>query len=216
MKKLLRILWILIVLVAAFFVIKTQTTRFEWTPTTMLANPASVYCEQQSGTLEIVTDASGAQSGICHLVDGTICEEWAYFRGECHTTSPGQACTEEAKLCPDGSAVGRTWPNCEFAPCPGEEPTACTMQYDPVCASVAVQCVKAPCQTIEQTFWNMCVMNANKLATFLHKGECTADKTDGTSCPLLSAPSPDFCVWGTIISRGKDAKGCDLPPLCQK
>lgn len=35
------------------------------------------------------------------------------------------ACTEEAKVCPDGSAVGRTGPNCEFATCPdsvkGEE-----------------------------------------------------------------------------------------------
>lgn len=29
------------------------------------------------------------------------------------------ACTEEAKLCPDGTAVGRTGPNCAFAPCPG-------------------------------------------------------------------------------------------------
>src|SRR6185503_18234909 len=29
-----------------------------------------------------------------------------------------QACTEEARICPDGSAVGRTGPNCEFAPCP--------------------------------------------------------------------------------------------------
>lgn len=28
------------------------------------------------------------------------------------------ACTMEAKLCPDGSAVGRTGPNCEFAECP--------------------------------------------------------------------------------------------------
>ena len=28
------------------------------------------------------------------------------------------ACTSDAKLCPDGSAVGRTGPNCEFAPCP--------------------------------------------------------------------------------------------------
>ena len=28
------------------------------------------------------------------------------------------ACTMEAKLCPDGSAVGRTGPNCEFAKCP--------------------------------------------------------------------------------------------------
>lgn len=31
-----------------------------------------------------------------------------------------QACTEEAKICPDGSAVGRSGPNCEFAPCPKE------------------------------------------------------------------------------------------------
>ncbi len=28
------------------------------------------------------------------------------------------ACTMDAKICPDGSAVGRTGPNCEFAPCP--------------------------------------------------------------------------------------------------
>ncbi len=40
--------------------------------------------------------------------------------------SPGEgedepiACTMEAKICPDGSAVGRSGPNCEFAPCPGE------------------------------------------------------------------------------------------------
>lgn len=30
----------------------------------------------------------------------------------------GRACTMEAKLCPDGSSVGRIGPNCEFAPCP--------------------------------------------------------------------------------------------------
>lgn len=28
------------------------------------------------------------------------------------------ACSQEAKICPDGSSVGRTGPNCEFAPCP--------------------------------------------------------------------------------------------------
>lgn len=27
-------------------------------------------------------------------------------------------CTQEVKMCPDGSAVGRTGPNCEFAACP--------------------------------------------------------------------------------------------------
>ena len=30
------------------------------------------------------------------------------------------ACTRELKICPDGTGVGRTGPNCEFAPCPGE------------------------------------------------------------------------------------------------
>jgi hypothetical protein len=28
-------------------------------------------------------------------------------------------CTQEAKLCPDGSYVGRTGPRCEFSACPG-------------------------------------------------------------------------------------------------
>lgn len=31
------------------------------------------------------------------------------------------ACTKEAKLCPDGSAVGRVLPGCEFAPCPTQK-----------------------------------------------------------------------------------------------
>lgn len=31
----------------------------------------------------------------------------------------GTVCTMDAKLCPDGTSVGRTGPNCEFAPCPG-------------------------------------------------------------------------------------------------
>lgn len=32
---------------------------------------------------------------------------------------PGKtACTQEAKICPDGSSVGRTGPKCEFSPCP--------------------------------------------------------------------------------------------------
>ncbi len=37
------------------------------------------------------------------------------------TTLPGigqKACTMEAKVCPDGSTVGRSGPNCEFAACP--------------------------------------------------------------------------------------------------
>ncbi len=32
------------------------------------------------------------------------------------------ACTMDARVCPDGSAVGRVGPNCEFAPCPEPSP----------------------------------------------------------------------------------------------
>ncbi|QQG41796.1 MAG: hypothetical protein HYV90_00585 [Candidatus Woesebacteria bacterium] len=35
----------------------------------------------------------------------------------CQPSPSPKSCTEEAKLCPDGSYVGRTGPNCEFAPC---------------------------------------------------------------------------------------------------
>ena len=53
-----------------------------------------------------------------------------------------------------------------------DEPTMCTMEYMPVCASVQVQCIKAPCPAINQTFGNACSMRANKNATFLYTGEC--------------------------------------------
>jgi hypothetical protein len=38
----------------------------------------------------------------------------------------GQICTQEAKLCPDGSYVSRTGPNCEFAACPNANGAVCT------------------------------------------------------------------------------------------
>jgi putative hemolysin len=181
------------------------------TQDTGLANPASVYCEEQGGTLEIVNEDTGSR-GICTLKDGTVCDEWAFYRKECPAdysvtevldntceidincitpvsysvrsdcpyttkcldnkctvvcpkyvdgnyasvkecgdcpqlmppspefckegrvvsrtddcgcTMPPECqpvyCTEDAKQCPDGSAVGRIPPNCEFAKCPGEE-----------------------------------------------------------------------------------------------
>ncbi len=36
----------------------------------------------------------------------------------------GQACTAEGKVCPDGSVVGRTGPDCSFAPCPAASATS--------------------------------------------------------------------------------------------
>lgn len=47
-----------------------------------LPNPASKYCEDQGFKLEMRTDAQGT-TGYCIFPDGTECEEWAFFRGEC-------------------------------------------------------------------------------------------------------------------------------------
>lgn len=51
-----------------------------------LANPASVFCGEQGYTLEMRTDANGTQ-GVCIFPDGSECEEWAFFRGECAPAS---------------------------------------------------------------------------------------------------------------------------------
>ncbi len=60
-------------------------------------------------------------------------------------------------------------------------PVACTMEYAPVCASVQVQCIKAPCPPINQTFGNRCTMRANSLAKFLYDGECKQSDTTTTN-----------------------------------
>ena len=51
-----------------------------------MANPASVFCEKQGGTLSI-KDEVGGQVGYCQLPSGKVCEEWALFRGECKDAS---------------------------------------------------------------------------------------------------------------------------------
>ncbi len=67
-------------------------------PQVNMPNPASVYCEQNGNKLEIHTAADGSQSGVCVFPDGSTCDEWAYFRGECGPAaqeSPTPAMTVE-------------------------------------------------------------------------------------------------------------------------
>lgn len=48
-----------------------------------LANPASEYCVNQGHRLEIRKDEQGNENGVCIFEDGSECDEWAFFRGEC-------------------------------------------------------------------------------------------------------------------------------------
>ncbi len=47
-----------------------------------MPNPASVHCEKVGGKLVLQTQQGGV-TGMCTLPDGTVCEEWALYRGEC-------------------------------------------------------------------------------------------------------------------------------------
>lgn len=53
------------------------------TPGANLPNPASAFCEQNGGKLEIRTAKDSGQSGMCVFPDKSECDEWAFFRGEC-------------------------------------------------------------------------------------------------------------------------------------
>ena len=48
-----------------------------------LANPASEYCAEQGGEVDIRSGADGGQVGYCQFDDDSECEEWAFFRGDC-------------------------------------------------------------------------------------------------------------------------------------
>jgi putative hemolysin len=79
------------------------------TPPVNMPNPASVYCEDNGNTLEIRTAADGSQSGVCIFPDGSTCDEWAYYRGECSPASennPTPATTLEATTEAGGGGSG--------------------------------------------------------------------------------------------------------------
>jgi len=114
---------------------------------TGLANPASVYCEDQGGTLEIVDTPEG-QVGMCHFANGQVCEEWALFR------SNATNCTDA-----DGSPA-RTY-------CKPEQRGAeiCTMEYRPVCGWTAGG-------EKVQTYSNPCMACSPEEVAYWTEGEC--------------------------------------------
>lgn len=60
-----------------------------------LPNPASVYCEEQGYRLEIRTASDGSQTGYCIFPDGSECDEWMYYRGECGPSDSSAQPTDE-------------------------------------------------------------------------------------------------------------------------
>lgn len=63
----------------------------------------------------LVTMAGGGGSGVR---SNTTAGPDSAFGSLTNTNTQASVCTADAKLCPDGSYVGRTGPSCQFAACP--------------------------------------------------------------------------------------------------
>jgi len=120
-----------------------------------------------------------------------------------YNSSPSPiACTTEAMICPDGSAVGRTGLNCEFASCPGTEPSIVGGDKD------AHGCIGSAGYT-----W--CESKQKCLRTWEEKCDI-ATTSVSPDCPAYSPPSPDWCKGGTVVAPAKDINGCVGAPTCIK
>jgi len=81
-----KILFLFTILVSMMFSSSCKAKQSTPPLEVSIPNPASDYCEEQGYKLEIVTAEDGSQSGLCIFPDGSSCDEWVYYRGECGPT----------------------------------------------------------------------------------------------------------------------------------
>jgi hypothetical protein len=128
------------------------------------------------------------------------------------------ACTEEAKLCPDGSAVGRTGPQCEFAPCPeinnvstdsGVEGVVTIGPTCPVMREGDASCADRPYVTIVQVI----AVGSPKSSPF------TTAKTDAEGRYKIMLPPGNYAlqpVGGSVMPRCETREIAVAPSIITK
>jgi hypothetical protein len=119
-------------------------------------------------------------------------------------------CTADARLCPDGSAVGREGPDCEFAPCPGEG-DGC-QEDGKICADGTVivregpDCEFAPCP--------------DEIACTLEAKLCpdgSAVGREGPDCEFAPCPGEIACTREAKLcpdgsAVGREGPDCEFAP----
>jgi hypothetical protein len=89
---------------------------------------------------------------------------------------------------------------------------ACTKEYRPVCGSKPIVCITTPCEPLQETYSNRCMMQADG-AAFLYEGQCRADvnpsadrrcKSWFDGCNTCSRQTPDSPAACTL-------RYCEMP-----
>ena len=71
---------VILSLAAATALAACSASEKQESPKIGMSNPASEFCVKQGGKLEMKKDKDGGEYALCHLPDGSVVEEWEYFR----------------------------------------------------------------------------------------------------------------------------------------
>ena len=83
---------------------------------------AGFFAYQTQNLVKEITKLQVTPTPIATIIPSPTPFETPVATGSATPTPSSVACTMEAKICPDGSSVGRSGPKCEFAPCPTPKP----------------------------------------------------------------------------------------------
>ncbi len=160
---------------------------------TGLANPASEFCIKKGGKLEIRTNDSGGQFGICHFPNGTECEEWALYKGTCLSEDlkkeplPSQTREDCQHVCKNHGTRSEGW-------------------YDS-CTGRLIEYAKCAGRTTSGSDYGVPSVSSEDVPS-------TNLDSSNIACPSWAPPAPDWCKDGQQVSGGIGQNGCKLPPKC--
>jgi len=139
----------------------------------------------ENGVLNEITAESAKKEQTCVISGGTIktslcCQSSGDFPNSCLIGACGCApsTSHEVKICDCGEDKCFDGIECvttnqiTFCQPSQRQGDVCYQIYDPVCAKVNIQCIKAPCNPIRETFSNACEACRNPLVESYTKGEC--------------------------------------------
>gem|GEM_PF-4007227 len=143
-----------------------------------------------------------------------------------HYGSQPVACTADAMMCPDGSFVGRTGPNCEFAECPSGDSLEvdsfvdCVAAGNPVMESYPRQCVHNGQRYVEviDDPWSPFPIRYGEDVSQMEEYRSDCEMKGGlfNECGSACGPEAEMCMdVCSMICEAPGVGGETLPPALE-